>query len=1014
VVVVVVTCSSLLLARVLTQQLMPAVARVAASSKPCATSSELTDLVRARIPCMIPRNSWEFLGFPFRFLATKGRGKKVFRSKAVLDSIGQSNGVSAAGKKTGCLSSVAPSFVPSLSVIEGGGQVYAASFAPAPSGCASSPSAQSFFPVPTEYTIRLERGQSNLTPLSPTFSPQSVPQALSPMAQEYSPHASAFLKPKTPTCRFFLRGACRKGLECPFVHDTSMATSVNREFKEELAFPSPFFVEEGISCEFGSGASIEKFILGQGEATDGSSSIAISGLPGFISERDIERCLSCFGELCHVSLQSSSQPTTTSFAIATFKEPAMAKEAATVLHGSTTKSWKSHSASQHSQSSGVGMNSVSVTVKKSCASMSGVSVKVQWYAASRSGRAYFGSRSLAQKAVSLCNGKDFDGRQLSVKYEMPGYFHQHSFSVWIGNLRESAQESRLKSFIERHARCKVQSVSITPIHFTERMGPTIVQKLLKLHGGPLVSFEASSQYDNGLKRKALARFANSSDAQKACKYFQMHQKINDLGGSRLFLQRIFTVKYTFPANVLNGIQAEVDAVLRENPTARYRMFENSLTKSLSVQADEEGILVSIKSRLDPIMKGEIVRDPKQGCRMLWNRYIASTRFPEDIQKGGLSSYIWCNKRRQEVRVFGSNEQRRKTIEQVLTYCEESAIDTHAVPISRFEFDHILQNGRGIIDRVMRAAACRKVSLDLKHRSLLVEGSTADAKKVAMLVSKVVNGKAEKEAIDSAALCPVCFCPPDEDSHFDSSIVVQLSCMHAYCGECFETWLTADNMCEFPLVCLAETCSTPVALRDLQKYLHGQSLPGLLRSSVDNHVRENPSVYQFCVSPACPGIYEVIEGKLLATCSTCSLNICTECNVSHEGLSCDEYKEASLPPDRVRMKIVEEILTLRCPRCSIAFLDFTGCFALSCNICPCRFCGWCLKDCGSDAHPHVAVCPHKENGADKYFGTEQQFIEAQKKQRHKKLLIFLDTLQPGERESVLKSIEADLRDLGIHA
>jgi tRNA A-37 threonylcarbamoyl transferase component Bud32 len=59
-------------------------------------------------------------------------------------------------------------------------------------------------------------------------------------------------------------------------------------------------------------------------------------------------------------------------------------------------------------------------------------------------------------------------------------------------------------------------------------------------------------------------------------------------------------------------------------------------------------------------------------------------------------------------------------------------------------------------------------------------------------------------------------------------------------------------------------------------------------------------------------------------------------------------------------INEEILTLKCPRpeCKQAFFDFEGCFALSCSRCPCRFCGWCGADCGTDAHAHVRQCPHK--------------------------------------------------------
>jgi hypothetical protein len=50
---------------------------------------------------------------------------------------------------------------------------------------------------------------------------------------------------------------------------------------------------------------------------------------------------------------------------------------------------------------------------------------------------------------------------------------------------------------------------------------------------------------------------------------------------------------------------------------------------------------------------------------------------------------------------------------------------------------------------------------------------------------------------------------------------------------------------------------------------------------------------------------------------------------------------------------ENILTLKCPRCGAAFVDFEGCMALNCAVCGVGFCGWCLADCGRDAHEHVA-------------------------------------------------------------
>mmetsp|Transcript_34870 Transcript_34870/g.80876 ORF Transcript_34870/g.80876 Transcript_34870/m.80876 type:complete len:631 (+) Transcript_34870:310-2202(+) len=116
---------------------------------------------------------------------------------------------------------------------------------------------------------------------------------------------------------------------------------------------------------------------------------------------------------------------------------------------------------------------------------------------------------------------------------------------------------------------------------------------------------------------------------------------------------------------------------------------------------------------------------------------------------------------------------------------------------------------------------------------------------------------------------------------------------------------------------------------------------------------------------------------------------------------------------VRNHIVEEILTLKCPRCGQAFLDFVGCFALQCSRCPCGFCAWCGEDSGgSNAHEHVRNCREKPPGADVFFGTFEQFEAAQRRRRRRLLHGFLPTLDIQTRAAVLHEMRRDLADLGL--
>ena len=115
--------------------------------------------------------------------------------------------------------------------------------------------------------------------------------------------------------------------------------------------------------------------------------------------------------------------------------------------------------------------------------------------------------------------------------------------------------------------------------------------------------------------------------------------------------------------------------------------------------------------------------------------------------------------------------------------------------------------------------------------------------------------------------------------------------------------------------------------------------------------------------------------------------------------------------RHRLHIAENILTLCCPRCKVPFIDFEGCFAVSCHACTCQFCAWCLKDCGSDAHQHVKACP-SSLAPGGFYGQLSQFNTVHVAQRKNAVLAYLTKLSPEERITTQAVIANDLKDLGI--
>jgi hypothetical protein len=116
-------------------------------------------------------------------------------------------------------------------------------------------------------------------------------------------------------------------------------------------------------------------------------------------------------------------------------------------------------------------------------------------------------------------------------------------------------------------------------------------------------------------------------------------------------------------------------------------------------------------------------------------------------------------------------------------------------------------------------------------------------------------------------------------------------------------------------------------------------------------------------------------------------------------------------EEVRIQVTNDILTLKCPRCKTAFVDFEGCFALTCGRCRAGFCAWCLADCGADAHAHVANCPENQNRGS-YFGSENDFKTHHNRRRHRQVLDMIGKEKPDVQNLLREKLRRELNDLGI--
>lgn len=118
-------------------------------------------------------------------------------------------------------------------------------------------------------------------------------------------------------------------------------------------------------------------------------------------------------------------------------------------------------------------------------------------------------------------------------------------------------------------------------------------------------------------------------------------------------------------------------------------------------------------------------------------------------------------------------------------------------------------------------------------------------------------------------------------------------------------------------------------------------------------------------------------------------------------------------DKHRLKVIDDIFTLKCPRCKMAFLDYDNCSAITCGACKCGFCSYCLEDCGKDAHQHFykngSKCP-AEGGP--LFIAYNLWQEYQNRRKERLLCEFLASLPEDTRKKVADLVSPDAKDLGI--
>lgn len=291
--------------------------------------------------------------------------------------------------------------------------------------------------------------------------------------------------------------------------------------------------------------------------------------------------------------------------------------------------------------------------------------------------------------------------------------------------------------------------------------------------------------------------------------------------------------------VFCAIETELIAKLSTVKDTRYKFFRNEKTTTISMNAELPESIASEKAVLRSIVTGQAVAHTPLLMSLLRSQQIAHS-VELEIQRLNAQNeaYGLLNCRKQEIRLFGSleaictlekNPWREQNVCANLRWRLSIFITGWPVPRAQAHFNVFCPVG---------VAGYQESGNDCRGRLCRCQEIMANVHKLQRLSSAGGKGDASDDwgtTSPDQNLCPVCFCPPEEDA---SGAPIQLSCSHSYCKDCSHDWITGTRTCQFSLKCLADGSSSSPPLEALERCLTRDEFLRSMREAVDDHVNKN--------------------------------------------------------------------------------------------------------------------------------------------------------------------------------
>jgi IBR domain, a half RING-finger domain len=478
-----------------------------------------------------------------------------------------------------------------------------------------------------------------------------------------------------------------------------------------------------------------------------------------------------------------------------------------------------------------------------------------------------------------------------------------------------------------------------------------VQRLLSSAGNVEAWFLSTST--KSAQIRATATFSTMEQAAKAITELNGY-KLPQLGGSKILLSHVVRAKFSILSSMHTAIASELAKVKHSVRSKGYLEIKSypSTDKAhrfttLHIISNTAQEVAKAKAAVEKILKGHTARG---GSGIIWDDHFLKPEgmaYLNDLGKEH-NVFVYRNAKKCILSLYGDEED-KAIVESILL----KAVDDLAVSTFNLDLDDKVpvashQAGyRTIVEKLGKTAV--RLNVTTRPRTITIHGSAEDAN-WAKAVLKDESGQTTdiESCAEEILTCAVCWC--DVTGNYTTS------CGHVYDKECFVNQCLSTGGKDIPIRCLGSSgsCQAIISFTELEAALSRDQLDRLLENAFTQHVRTHPANYQYCPTADCDQVYEVSDDGKIYTCSTCLTSICTKCGaVSHEGLTCEQYKKAILGDDAFS-EWKKKNDARDCPKCGCTIQKSDGCNHMECKACSAHICWVCMKvfKSGSDTYGHM--------------------------------------------------------------